>query len=670
MIKKKIEQLRKEIRHADYRYYTLSEPEISDKEYDNLLKDLKNLEEQHPELITPDSPTQRVSGSILESFSTVEHKSRMLSLDNTYSIEELKGWEKKIRRALKREVEFDYVVELKMDGVSASLTYEKGVFSIGATRGDGERGEGITVNLKTIRSIPLKLIGKDNFTLVEVRGEVYIGKKDFEKLNRKRLSAGVAAFANPRNAASGSLKLLDPGLVAKRNLKCFIHSLGVVEDYNFSSQKEFLEKIREWGLCTNPHNKYCKSLKEVIDYCLYWEKQREVLDYEVDGVVIKVNSFGLQKELGATRKSPRWSVAYKFPAQQATTRIKKFEFGVGRTGVVTPVAILEPVECGGVTISRVTLHNFDELQRLDARVGDRVLIERAGEVIPKMIKVIVSRRKGNQRKASMPKYCPACKTKLAKEKEDEVYWYCFNPNCPAQLKRSLKHFASRRAMDIEGMGEAVIEELVNRKLVKGLVDIYRLKEEDFLSLPLFKKKRTNNLIEAIRKTKQRPLVRFLFGLGIRHVGEKAAILLAEHFQSLKGLLQPKDDELQVIPEVGPVMANSIVKFFLSEGTRKMIKEFKKVGVDLQHSRRIVRASRIASKTFVFTGELASFSRSRAKQIVEELGGRSVSTLSKNTDFLVVGKNPGSKLNTAERLKIAVIHEKDFIKLIQGLNTTT
>lgn len=664
-IKKEIEKLREKIRHADYRYYALSEPEISDKEYDNLLKDLKNLEEKRPELVTPDSPTQRVSGGVLEGFSTVEHKKRMLSLDNTYSIEELKGWEKKISRALKRKVEVDYVVELKMDGVSASLTYEKGGFSIGATRGDGERGEDITANLKTIRSIPLKLIGKGGLKPIEVRGEVYIGKKDFEKLNKERLSLGEAPFANPRNAASGSLKLIDPSLAAKRNLKCFIHSFGTAKDYNFSSQKEFLKKAREWGLCSNSHNKYCKSLKEVIDYCLYWEKEREALDYEVDGVVIKVNSFDLQKELGATRKSPRWAVAYKFPAQQATTIIKKVEFGVGRTGIITPVAILEPVECGGVTISRATLHNFDELKRLDVKVGDTILIERAGEVIPKIIKVITSKRQGKEKKVEIPNNCPVCGGNVAKEKEEEVYWYCLNLDCPAQLKRAILHFASRRAMDIEGMGEAIVEDLVVRKVVKSLVDIYYLRKGDFLNLPLFKNKRAGNLVAAIEASKKRPLSCFLFGLGIRHAGEKAAILLAERFGGINRLLKLSEGELRKIPEVGPIMASSIVKFFSSKSTKKMVEEFKKAGVNLVQVRRVAKKSRISGKTFVFTGELNSLSRSQARGQIEKSGAKWTLTVSKNTDFLVVGENPGSKYTRAKQLGVAIIQEKEFLRLIRG-----
>ncbi len=661
--KKEIEELKEKIRHADYCYYALSEPEISDKEYDVLFKSLKDLEKKHPQFINPESPTQRVWGGLLESFPTIEHKKRMLSLDNTYSVEELKSWEKKIKRTLKNDVRLTYVVELKMDGVSAALTYEDGRFLVGATRGDGERGEDVTANLKTIKTIPLKLMSKEIPKLIEVRGEIYLGKKDFGKINKKRLNTGEAPFANPRNAASGSLKLLDPSLTARRNLKCFVHSFGSIPAYSFSSQKEFLTKAGGWGFCLNPYNKYCKNLKEVIDYCLYWEQRRETLDYEVDGVVVKVNSFSLQKELGATRKSPRWAVAYKFPAHQATTKIKKIEFGVGRTGIITPVAVLEPVVCGGVTISRTTLHNFDELKRLDVREGDTVLIERAGEVIPKVVKVITSKRCGKEKEAKVPKHCPECGGNVAKE-AGEVYWYCLNLDCPAQLKRSLIHFAHRGAMDIEGMGESLVEELANRKLVISLVDVYHLKKDDFLKLPLFKEKRASNLVSAIEESKKRPFSRFLFGLGIKHVGEKAAMLLAEHFGSIDHLLRLKKTDLEEIPEIGPVMALSIVKFFSSKSTRKMIKSFKKIGVNLRQNKRVVKKSKIAGKSFVFTGELASFSRFQAKSIVEALGGRPMAAVSKNTDFLVAGKNPGSKYSKAKKLGVTIIHEKDFQKLTE------
>jgi len=663
-VKREIERLRKKIRYADYCYYVLSEPEISDKEYDILLKKLKDLEKKNPKFITLDSPTQRVSGGLLDGFSTVVHKRRMLSLDNTYSTEELKEWEKKIKRALKRDVEFDYVVELKMDGVSAALTYEEGRFSIGATRGDGERGEDVTANLKTIRLIPLKLINKNIPKLIEIRGEVYIGKKDFAKSNKERIGNGEIPFANPRNAASGSLKLLDPSLAAKRNLKYFVHSFGNALDYSFSSQEEFLKKIQEWGLCPNPNNKYCKSLKEVIDYCLYWEERRKALDYEVDGVVIKVNSFDLQKELGATRKSPRWAVAYKFPAQQATTRIEKIEFGVGRTGIITPVAILEPVECGGVTISRATLHNFDELKRLDVREADTVLIERAGEVIPKVIKVITSRRSGREKKVKIPNHCPACDGNVAKEKEEEVYWYCFNPNCPAQLKRSLIHFASRLAMDIEGLGESLAGELIERELVYNLAMIYGLKKDVLLKLPFFKEKKADNLIAAIEKSKQRPFSNFLFGLGIRHVGEKAAIVLADNFKGLKQLLRAKKSELEKIPEIGPVMANSIVKFFAADKIKQMISKFEEAGVNLKQNIIKVKKSKITGKIFVFSGELKSLSRPKAKELIKFLGAKSASAISKNTDFLVVGENPGSKYTKAKKLGVNIISEEDFLVLLR------
>ena len=661
-VRREVEKLREKIRRADYYYYVMSEPEISDKEYDNLFKNLKDLEERYPQFITSDSPTQRIWDGLLKGFSTIEHKKRMLSLDNTYSVEELRGWEEKVKRALKRDVRLDYVVELKMDGVSAALTYKEGRFSVGATRGDGEKGEDVSANLKTIRSIPLKLMGKNIPKLVEVRGEIYLGKKDFERINKKRLDTGEAPFVNPRNAASGSLKLLTPSLTAKRNLKCFIHSFGTTEAYSFSSQGEFLKKAGTWGFCLNPHNKYCKNLEEVIEYCLYWEAKRETLDYEVDGVVVKINSFSLQKELGATRKSPRWAVAYKFPAQQATTRIEKIEFGVGRTGIITPVAILEPVECGGVTISRATLHNFDELKRLDVRELDTVLIERAGEVIPKVVKVITSKRCGKEKKIKLPRFCPSCGSIVAKEKEGEVYWYCFNLNCPAQLKRSLIHFASRLAMDIEGLGESLAEELIERKLVYNLAMIYDLKKDDLLKLPLFKEKKADNLVAAIEKSKQRPLSNFLFGLGIRHVGEKAAIVLADNFKDIKQLLRTKKSELEKIPEIGPVMASSIVKFFSSQNTKKMIEEFKKIGINLKQDKRDVKKSRISGKTFVFTGELKQFTRDEAKSKVEELGGKWSSSVSRQADFVVAGANPGSKYTKAKKLGINILQEKAFIEL--------
>jgi DNA ligase (NAD+) len=661
--KKEIEKLRDLIRYHDWRYYVLSDPEISDREYDELMKKLKELEERYPQFVTPDSPTQRVSGGILEGFPTVKHKVKMLSLDNTYSIEELREWEEKIKRMFKRDEKLEYVVDLKIDGVSCSLTYEKGILILGATRGDGEIGEDITSNIKTIKSIPLKLRGDDFPEIIEVRGEIYIEKGDFEKLNKERVKNGEPPFANPRNAASGSLKLLDPSLVAQRNLKCFIHSFGWAKGIEFKTHNEFLEKAKLWGLRVNPSSKLCRNLEEAINYCLEWEKKRDNLDYEVDGMVIKVNDFGLQRQLGSTLKSPRWATAYKFPAHQATTIVEDIVVQVGRTGILTPVAILRPVECGGVTISRSTLHNFEEIERLDVRIGDAVLVERAGEVIPKIVKVITSKRRGKERKVKIPNKCPVCGSLVSKEKEEEVYWYCTNINCPAQLKRTLIHFASRGAMDIEGMGESVVEELVNRKLVKEIVDIYKLKKEDFLSLPLFKEKKATNLMNAIEESKKRPLYKFLYGLGIRHVGEKAAFLLAEKFENIDRFFDLRKENLESIPEIGPIMASSIVKFFSSPRTKKMIEEFKKVGLNLTQEKKKVKESKLKDKIFVFTGELESFTRSQAQKLVENLGGKWTSSVSKNTDFVVVGKNPGSKYEKAKKLGVTIIDEKEFKKLV-------
>jgi DNA ligase (NAD+) len=662
LVKKEIEKLREAIRYHDWRYYVLANPEISDKEYDDLVKKLEDLEKRYPQFITHDSPTQRVSGGLLEGFPTVTHKVKMLSLDNTYSIEELKEWEDKIKRMLKRKVTLDYTAELKIDGVSCSLTYQKGLFSLGSTRGDGQVGEDITQNLRTVRSIPLKLLGKDLPEIVEVRGEIYMDKNDFEKINRERIKSGDPPFANPRNAASGSLKLLDPNLVKGRNLKCFIHSFGWAKGYTFRSQLEFIEKIKSWGLRVNPHTSFCKDLREVIDYCQRWQEKRDTLDYEVDGVVIKVNSFSFREELGSTLKSPRWAVAYKFPAHQATTKIEKVAYQVGRTGIITPVAILKPVECGGVTISRATLHNFDEVERLDVRVGDTVLVERAGEVIPKIVKVITSKRSGKEKKIKVPRRCPECGQDITKDKQEEVYWYCTNPDCPARIRESLLHFSSRDALDIEGMGESVVEELVGRRLVRSLPDIYKLKREDFLTLPLFKEKKANNLYRAIQESKNKGLARFLYGLGIRHVGEKAARVLADEFSQIDRFFTLKQEDLERIPEIGPIMADSVINFFSRPKTKKMINEFKKLGLKLEEVRR-VKKQILSGKRFVFTGELASFSRSEACRLVEELGGSWSSSVSKNIDFVVVGKNPGSKYEKAKKLGIKIINEEDFKKLI-------
>ncbi|MDD4894300.1 MAG: NAD-dependent DNA ligase LigA [Candidatus Omnitrophica bacterium] len=660
-IKKEIERLKTKIRRHDYLYYVLSQPEVSDKEYDDLMRKLKGLEDKYPQFKTKDSPTIRVSGGILEGFEAVKHKQKMFSLDNTYSYDELRDWDERVRKGLKTGEKIEYVVELKIDGVSANITYEKGALSIGATRGDGESGEDVTQNIKTIRAIPLVLLGENIPDFIEIRGEVYMEKKDFDILNKEREGSGEILFANPRNATSGSLKLLDAGLVAKRRLNFFAHSLGECKGLDIPTQWDFLNMLKEWGMRANPHSKLCNNLDEVINYCEAWHKKKEKITYDIDGIVVKVNSLSWQKKLGFTLKSPRWAVAYKYPAEQATTEVLEIIPQVGRTGVITPVAKLKPVACAGVIIKHATLHNFDEIKRLNVKEGDRVLIERAGEVIPKIIKVV----QNNGRHAFItPKNCPVCKSKVVKEKEEDVAYRCINPSCPAQLERGLVHFASRDAMDIEGMGEAVVEQLVRKGAVKDFADVYFLKKDDLLKLELFKDKKAQNLLGAIEKSKKQPLSRLLYGLGIRHVGEKAAYVLAQKFANLDSLIKAKKEELDAIYEVGSVMAESIVDFFTQQSTKELLKKLKEAGLNAEEQIMPVKKSPLTGKTLVFTGELKSFSRSQAERLVRQSGGNASSSVSRNTDLVVIGENPGSKYDTARKLGIKIINEDEFAEMIK------
>jgi len=664
-VKKQIDKLRREIRRHDKNYYTLNQPEISDKKYDDLMRQLKELEAAYPQFDRADSPTHRVSGEATKGFRVVGHRQKMLSLDNTYSIEELREWDERARKGSGNKT-VEYVVELKIDGVSSNLTYINGVLTIGATRGDGQSGEDVTSNIKTIDAVPEKLKTDKPPRLIEIRGEVYMDKKHFKMLNKERARDNDVLFANPRNAAAGSLKLLDTNIVARRRLNFFAHSLGFLEDRNLSTHWEFLHEVKSWGACVNPHIFLCKDIGEVIELCRKWEDKRDDLSYEIDGMVIKVNSFKQQVLLGETLKSPRWAVAYKFAAHQATTKILDVAVQVGRTGVLTPVAILEPVECGGVKISRATLHNFDEIERLGIKRRDRVIIERAGDVIPKIIKVVESVRTGKEEKIKIPTRCPECGSGIVKEKEEEVAYRCINPSCPAQLEKGLIHFASRTAMDIEGLGETAVEEIVKREMIKDFADIYFLERKDLLKLPLFKDKKADNLLTAIDKSRSRPLNRLLYGLGIRHVGEKAAYILAEKFGSLDKIMSANAGDFNSIYEIGDVMAESVVEFFKQSKVKKLIGKLKKAGLNIKQPRQQVRSSALKDKIFVFTGELKDFTRAKAEEIVRQLGGEASSSVSKNTDFVVAGDNPGSKFNKARALNVKVINEEEFKKLIGEL----
>lgn len=661
--KKEIEKLRGEIRHHDHRYYVLSQPELSDKEYDGLMRSLKELEEEFPGLISPDSPTQRVAAGIQEGFKTVKHRQKMLSLDNTYSFEELRDWDERVHKGSGNQ-EIQYVAELKIDGVSANLTYRDGLLVSAATRGDGENGEDVTLNIKTIRAIPLRIETKKPPKLIEIRGEVYLELKDFAAINKERKAQGEVLFANPRNAASGSLKLLAPGITARRNLNFFAHSLGELSNGQFSTQWEFLQELKKYSMRINPESRLCPSLDEVFEFCELWQEKRKKLSYEIDGVVLKVNSLEAQISLGATLKSPRWAAAYKFPAHQVTTKLKDIIVSVGRTGIITPVADLEPVECAGVTISRATLHNFDEIERLGVKIGDRIVLERAGEVIPKIIKTVESLRTGKEKTFKIPRSCPVCGSTIIKEKEEDVAYRCINPSCPAQLEKGLLHFSSRLCMDIEGMGEAAVKQLIEKNLVKDFADIYSLEKGQLLILELFKDKKAENLVLAIENSKRRALGRLIYGLGIRHVGEKAAYVLAQEFKTLENLVSAKKEDLEAIYEIGPVISESVVAFFKQESIRKLIKKLEAAGVNTKEDERAAKKTSLSDKTVVFTGELESFSRAEAEDLLRKTSGKASSSVSKETDFVVAGRNPGSKYERAKKLGLKIIDEKEFMEMLK------
>ncbi|MEJ2614647.1 MAG: NAD-dependent DNA ligase LigA [Ignavibacteriaceae bacterium] len=666
-IEEKIENLREQIREHDYKYYVLADPSVSDEEYDKLIKDLEKLEKENPNLITPDSPTQRVGKDLTKVFNPVTHKIPMLSLANTYNEEELFDFDRRVKEALPEDEKIEYVVELKIDGASVSLNYVNGYLNTAATRGDGFVGEEITTNVKTIKAVPLKFKKTGSFPYslkdIEVRGEIFINVDDFLKLNKERENKGEKLFANPRNSAAGTLKMQDPKIVAKRPLNIFVYTLISPND-NLVSQYENLKILKKLGLKVNPEVKLCKNIEQVLEVCHEFEEKRELLEYEIDGAVIKVNSLAQQKVLGNIAKSPRWAVAFKFKARQAFTRINKITWQVGRIGTLTPVAELEPVFLSGSTISRATLHNFDEIKRKDVREGDKVVIEKGGDVIPKVVSVVLNERDKNSEPVKPPENCPICGSSLFKP-ESEVAYYCENSECPAQVKGRIEHFAARGAMDIEGLGEALINLFVEMGFLKTYADIYDLKEkrEELIKIERLGEKSVDNLLKSIEKSKKQPFAKVLFALGIRYVGAGAAKKLAGSLSSIDKIISASEEEISSIHEIGPSISGSVKKFFSNKNNLHIIERLKKHGLKFSGVVKIKENTLFSGKTFVLTGTLSGFSRDEAGEKIVNLGGKVTSSVSKNTDYVLVGENPGSKLSKAEKLRIKTINEKEFIKLL-------
>lgn len=652
--KKQIQKLRDEINYHNYQYYVENNPVISDYEYDMLVKKLEALEREYPDLITSDSPTQRIGGEPLKGFTTVEHKIPMLSLDNAYSYDELREFDERVKKNI---TNVEYICEPKIDGASVALIYENGVFIRGATRGDGIQGDDITSNLRTIRSIPLRLHGSD-LQNAEVRGEVYFPISSFKKFNKEQEKKGEQVFANPRNAAAGSLRQLDPRIVASRPLDTYLYYISY-SDKDFKSQEKSLKTLREAGFRVNPLIEKASCIEEAISYCKTLETKRESLDYEIDGVVLKVNSFAQQRELGSTIKHPRWAIAFKFTAKQATTRLKDIVIQVGRTGTLTPVAILDPVQVGGVTVSRATLHNFDELKRKDIKIGDMVLVERSGDVIPQVVKSISEKRTGEEKARSIPQKCPVCRSDVIRTL-DEVAVRCPNKQCPARLKWRIEYFASRDAMDIDHLGGQTIDKLIEKGLIDSIADVYALSEKDVLSLEGFKEKSVKNLLDSIEKSKQQGLARLIYGLGIRHVGKYASQLLAAQYHSIDELAKQTAEELTKIHGLGEKTAEAIATFFATEENIELIDKLKGIGIRTKETK---KEGPLLGKKFVFTGGLRSMSRPDASELVMKNGGMVASAIGKDIDYVVVGTDPGSKYEKAKKLGLTIIDENEFKKIV-------
>jgi DNA ligase (NAD+) len=659
-----MDALREKLRHHEYRYHVLDDPEISDAEYDRLLQKLKKLEAEHPELVTPDSPTQRVGATPREGFQTVRHKTPMVSLDNAFSFEDLEAFDRRVRELTGRE-KIEYVCEHKFDGLSLSLLYEKGKLVRAVTRGDGTTGEDVTPNVKTIRSIPLSidaaLLKKAGLQgTFEVRGEALMTRKAFEELNEQQEEQGGKRFANARNAAAGAVRMLDPSITASRRLDFFAYYLLVDGRVPKKRHSEVLEALATLHFRASEGWELCNGIEQVEKYVNRWESKREKLPYEIDGIVIKVDEIAMQNELGFTSKAPRWAIAYKYPAHQETTVVNEIKVQVGRTGVLTPVAYLEPVQVGGVTVSRSTLHNMDEIERLGLHAGDTVLVERAGEVIPHVVKVVKHGKE--ERRFRMPEKCPECGTRIH-HVEGEVAYRCVNVSCPARRRESLLHFAGRHAMNIDGLGDKLVDQLVEKGLVKDAADLYKLRLEDLAGLERMAEKSAQNLLDEIAASKKNSLARLIYALGIRFVGERTAQLLADHFGSMDELAKATEEQLKDVTEVGPKVAEGILEFFSESANRKLIERLRAAGVNMKSERQAPKSSKFAGKTFVFTGTLANRTREEAEALVASHGGKPGGSVSKKTSYVVVGSDPGSKFDKAKSLGVPILDEAQFDKLV-------
>ncbi|MBN1344934.1 MAG: NAD-dependent DNA ligase LigA [Phycisphaerae bacterium] len=660
----RIEHLRGEIRRHDHLYYVLAQPEITDRQYDALMDELKRLEAEHPDLITPDSPTQRVGGEPIEGFVSVPHAVPMLSIDNTYNEGELREFDDRVRRGLGGD-DYEYMVDPKIDGVAVSLRYEAGRLALAATRGDGATGDDVTQNVRTIGSVPLRLTGKDVPDVLDVRGEVFWPNADFRRFNAARADAGEPTFANPRNATAGTLKQLDSRIVAQRKLAFIAHGYGQVDPLRAETQSDLFDQLAQWGIPVNPHRRLCPTIDAVVSLVHEWDARRHELDYETDGLVVKVNRLDQRDALGATSRYPRWCIAFKYAAQQAESTLLDVVYQVGKLGTITPVANLEPVQLAGTTVKRASLHNFDQIQRLGVMIGDTVLVEKAGEIIPQVVAVVEAKRPETAKPIARPERCPACDGPVAQD-EGGVFLRCINPECPAQIKEKLRYFCARDQMDIEGIGPALIDQLVDKGLIREFADLYRLhdRREDLIGLERMGAKSVDNLLQSVETSKSRGLTRMLAALNIRHVGVRAAEILAEHFGSMDKLADASVDELEQIEEIGPVMARTIREWFASDAGRRTIDHLTAVGIDMTAERREpVGEQPLAGKTIVVTGTLDAFGRKEIQDLIKQLGGKPTGSVSKKTDFVVAGADPGSKLDKARQLDVEVIDEAEFLKRI-------